>query len=97
MEYLNQVRKRARGTNTFILKDLTTTNQVDLRTAIRRERRSELAMEQNRWFDLQRWGIQSTVMTKLGKAFVANKHELFPLPQTEIDLSGGTLGQNAGY
>ena len=97
LEYVNMIRKRARGTNTFILKDLTTTNQVDLRTAIRRERRSELAMEQHRWFDLQRWGIQSAVMTKLGKAFVANKHELFPLPQTEIDLSGGTLGQNAGY
>ena len=97
LEYVNIIRKRARGTNTFILKDLTTTNQGDLRTAIRRERRSELAMEQLRWFDLQRWGIQSAVMTKLGKAFVANKHELFPLPQTEIDLSGGTLLQNSGY
>ena len=54
-------------------------------------------MEQHRWFDLQRWGIQKEVMTKVGKTFVTNKHELFPLPQTEIDLGGGSLGQNQGY
>lgn len=97
LEYVNMTRKRARGTNTFILKDLTITNKDALRTAIRRERRSELAMEQHRWFDLQRWGIQNEVMTKVGKPFVANKHELFPLPQTEIDLGGGSLSQNPGY
>jgi starch-binding outer membrane protein, SusD/RagB family len=97
LEYVNMTRKRARGTNTFILKDLTITDQAELRTAIRKERRSELAMEQLRWFDLQRWGIQNEVMTKIGKPFVANKHELFPLPQTEIDLSAGSLGQNPGY
>ena len=97
LEYVNMTRKRARGTNNFILKDLTITDQAELRTAIRKERRSELAMEQHRRFDLQRWGIQNEVMTKVGKAFVANKHELFPLPQTEIDLSAGSLGQNPGY
>lgn len=97
LEYVNLTRKRARGSNTFILKDLTITDQAELRTAIRKERRSELAMEQNRWFDLQRWGIQSEVMTKLGKPFISNKHELFPLPQTEIDLSAGSIGQNPGY
>nr|HMU05453.1 RagB/SusD family nutrient uptake outer membrane protein [Saprospiraceae bacterium] len=97
LEYVNMTRKRARGTNNFILKDLTITDQAALRTAIRKERRSELAMEQLRWFDLQRWGIQSEVMTKIGKPFIANKHELFPLPQTEIDLSAGSLGQNPGY
>lgn len=97
LEYVNMTRKRARGTNNFILKDLTITDQAALRTAIRKERRSELAMEQLRWFDLQRWGIQSEVMTKIGKPFIANKHELFPLPQTEIDLSAGSLAQNPGY
>ncbi len=97
LEYVNMTRKRARGTNNFILKDLTITDKDALRTAIRRERRSELAMEQHRWFDLQRWGIQKEVMTKVGKTLVTNKHELFPLPQTEIDLGGGSLGQNQGY
>ncbi|HPN68487.1 MAG TPA: RagB/SusD family nutrient uptake outer membrane protein [Saprospiraceae bacterium] len=97
LEYVNQVRKRARGSNNFILKDLTITNQSDLRTAIRKERRVELALEQHRWFDLKRWGIQSEVFTKLGKNFITGKHELFPLPQTEIDLTTGNLKQNPGY
>ncbi len=97
LEYVNLTRKRARGTNTFILKDLTITDQSALRSAIRKERRSELAMEQLRWFDLQRWGVQSEVMTKVGKPFITNKHELFPLPQTEIDLSAGSLEQNPGF
>jgi len=97
LEYVNLTRKRARGTNTFILKDLTITDQSALRSAIRKERRSELAMEQLRWFDLQRWGVQSEVMTKVEKPFITNKHELFPLPQTEIDLSAGSLEQNPGF
>lgn len=97
LEYLNQVRKRARGTNNFILKDITTTNQAELRTAVRKERRVELAMEQQRWYDLKRWGIQGATLTKLGKAFLANKHELFPIPQTEVDLTDGSLQQNPGY
>ncbi len=97
LEYVNMTRKRARGTNTFILKDLTITNQTELRAAIRKERRSELAMEQQRWFDLQRWGILKDAMIAAGKNFVANKHELLPIPQTEIDLSAGNLQQNQGY
>jgi hypothetical protein len=29
--------------------------------------------------------------------FVTGKHELFPIPQVEIDLTGGTWSQNPGY
>jgi hypothetical protein len=36
-------------------------------------------------------------MKAVGKNFVDGKHELLPLPQTEIDLSGGNLAQNPGY
>ena len=97
LDYVNMTRKRARGTNTFILKDITTASQNDLRIAIRKERRSELAMEQQRWFDLQRWGNQNDAMMLAGKAFVTDKHEYLPIPQTEIDLSGGNLKQNNGY
>ena len=39
-----------------------TDNQADLRTAIRHERRVELAMEGHRWFDLTRWGIAKETM-----------------------------------
>lgn len=95
--YLNQVRKRARGTNNFILPDITVTDQSLLREKIYRERRSELAMEQHRWFDLLRWGRASQVMVAVGKNFVTGKHELFPIPQTEVDLGGDNIPQNGGY
>ncbi len=97
LTYLNLVRKRARGTNNFILPDITTTDQTELREIIRHERRVELAMEQHRWFDLVRWGTAAQAMQAAGKNFVAGKHELLPVPQAEIDLSNGRLQQNQGY
>jgi hypothetical protein len=94
---LNQVRKRARGTNNFILPDVTITDQSMLRERIYKERRVELAMENHRWFDLLRWGRASQTMKAVGKPFVDGKHEVLPIPQTEVDLTGGKVGQNAGY
>lgn len=96
LTFINQVRKRARGTRN-VLPDITVTNKDQLRTLIWKERRSELAMEQQRWFDLLRTGQAASVMKAHGKNFVAGKHELFPIPQTEIALSGGNLVQNPGY
>lgn len=95
--YLNMVRARARGTSMTILPNVTTTDKNALRTRIWNERRSELAMEQQRWFDLLRQGRAASVMQAVGKNFVVGKHELFPIPQVEIDLSSGNLGQNPGY
>ncbi len=108
--YVNMVRARARGTNSFILRDLEVTNPDQLRPLIWRERRSELAMEQHRWFDLKRTGQLAVVMDNLKTLrlpngnlkfpqlqFQAPKHLLFPIPQQEIDLSGGLLAQNPGY
>ena len=98
LTYLNQVRKRARGTNPVILPDVTVTDQSQLREKIYRERRVELAMEQHRWFDLLRWGRAAQVMQALGKTnFTPGKHELLPIPQTEVDLTSGKIGQNPGY
>ncbi len=62
-----------------------------------KERRLELAMEQDRFFDLVRQGRAGQVLRAHGKAFVDGKHELFPIPQAEIDLSNGKLTQNPGY
>ena len=62
-----------------------------------KERRVELAMEADRFLDLVRQGRAGTVMRAHGKNFVDNKHELFPIPQAQIDLSGGRLTQNPGY
>lgn len=81
-------------------------NQSDLRKAIRHERRVELAMEGHRWFDLCRWGIAKETMDAYiaGESleaqqeyspFIKGKHEFFPIPSKEIDLTG--IEQNYGY
>ncbi|NEU09932.1 RagB/SusD family nutrient uptake outer membrane protein [Flavihumibacter sp. R14] len=60
-----------------------------------KERRVELAMEHDRFFDLVRQGRASTVLGP--KGFVAGRNEVFPIPQSQIDLSGNRLTQNPGY
>jgi starch-binding outer membrane protein, SusD/RagB family len=95
LSYLNQVRARARGGNPTVLPDVTTTDQAALRNAIYHERRVELAMEGDRFFDLVRTGQAATVLNS--KGFTAGKNEVMPIPQTEIDLSGGIITQNKGY
>jgi hypothetical protein len=92
---LNKVRGRARGANTGILPDVTTTDQTALRAAIYKERQVELAMESDRYFDVIRQGRGTEVFGP--KGWKANKNEVWPVPQTEIDLSGGLLTQNPGY
>jgi hypothetical protein len=97
LEYLNMIRARARGSNNFILPAITTMDQSELREIIYHERRVELAMEQHRWFDLARWGRLAEEMQPLRPNFVATKHILLPIPQTEVDLTGGAMMQNNGY
>ncbi len=92
---LNKVRARARGGLTGILPDVTTTDQTALRTAIWKERQVELAMESDRYFDVIRQGRGLEVFGP--KGWKANKNEVWPVPQQEIDLSGGLLTQNPGY
>ncbi|MBN8880376.1 MAG: RagB/SusD family nutrient uptake outer membrane protein [Sphingobacteriales bacterium] len=95
---LNSVRFRARAGNAAILPDVTTTDQGELRDAIRHERRIELAMEHDRFFDIVRWGIADDVMQTAGKSnFSAARDGLLPIPQTQIDLSNHVLTQNFGY
>lgn len=65
--------------------------------AVWKERRVELAMEQDRFFDIVRQGRAGILLRALGKSFVDGKNEVFPIPQPEIDLSGGRLTQNPGY
>ena len=92
---LEMVRARAREGNAAILPPVTTTDQGTLRTAIWNERRVELAMEFDRYFDVIRQGRAAAVFGARG--WKANKNEVWPLPQTEIDLSAGVLTQNPGY
>jgi hypothetical protein len=62
-----------------------------------KERRWEMAMEHDRWFDLIRTGQAQAAMSANGKTFVPGKHELFPIPQDQIITSNGSLTQNPGY
>ncbi len=62
------------------------------------ERHVELAMEHDRFWDLVRQGRAAQVMQAAGKTnFVADKHELLPIPSSQILLSGGQLEQNPNY
>lgn len=88
---LNIIRKRAG------LPDAPAAGQVDMRLAIWKERRVEMAMEHDRFWDLVRQGRAGQVMRAHGKNFVDGKHELFPIPQEQILLSGGRLEQNPNY
>jgi hypothetical protein len=93
--YLNDVRRRAREGNNSILPDITETGKDALRDIILDERRHELALEGHRFWDLVRTGKAPSVLGPLG--FVTGKHELFPIPQNEIDISQGTLEQNPNW
>lgn len=70
-----------------------TSSGAQLLADIYRERRLELSGEGYRFFDLVRTGRAADNIT----GFQPGKHELFPIPQVEIDLAGGNWAQNPGY
>ncbi len=90
---LEMVRERARNGQSNVLPAIKTNDKEELKQKIRQERRIELALEFERYFDLVRWGIAKDKIS----AFVPGRHELFPIPQSEIDKSGGKLVQNPNY
>jgi hypothetical protein len=95
---LEAVRGRARALANnplTALPEVTTTNKDELREAIWHERRVELAMEFDRYFDVIRQGRGLEVFGP--KGWEAGKNEVWPIPQNEIDLSSGVLTQNPGY
>lgn len=59
------------------------------------ERRLELAMEGDRFFDLVRTGKAASKLAS--KGFKTGKNEVFPIPQDIIDMTDGTITQNPGY
>lgn len=88
---LNQIRQRAG------LAGINAINKTILRNNIYKERRVEMAFEHDRMFDLRRTGRAATVLQAHGKPYVSPKHDLFPIPQRQIDLSGNKIRQNFGY
>ena len=75
---------------------------------IKMERRLELAMESERFFDLVRWGDAATTLNKFyssesdkmnflsGSQFTANKNEYLPVPFEQMAASNGHYTQNCG-
>ncbi len=77
-EWVNKVRNRAG------LSPVTYTDQVTFFDVIKKERRSELAMEFERFFDLVRWG---DAIQKLGPNGYANKHRYYPIPTPALNAN----------
>jgi len=121
-EYINIVRARAKNPVSWVqgapanyvidTYNSPFTSQDMARTAVRFERRLELAEEGHRFFDLVRWGIAAeTLNTYLAKeklkrlykqtaSFIKGTNEYFPIPASIIDLAakyGSHLVQNPGY
>jgi len=91
---LNMVRARARGSNSNILPDVTATGTA-LLDAIYHEQRVELALEGQRFFELVRTGRASDELGSLG--YLEGTHNLFPIPDSQIQATNGALTQNPGY
>ncbi len=107
---LNRVRKRARESYLYdenlegygtipagLLPDVTTTDQVQLREAIRHERRVELGFECQRYFDIIRYGETYANNALRNKPnFIYSTHKAFPIPQSEMETNL-SITQNDGY
>lgn len=89
---INRVRRRAGGTTP--LPDLNGLDQSTFRMAVWKERRLELAFENDRWFDLLRTGQALTIMKATKN--IQPRNLLFPIPQRERVLNE-KLSQNEGY
>ena len=87
--YLNRVRERAFGNSD----NNVTFSGAALTNAIYHERRVELVGEGHHFFDLVRTGRAASEID----GFQAGKHELFPIPLEEIQLTGNIWCQNPGY
>ncbi|MGX1927785.1 RagB/SusD family nutrient uptake outer membrane protein [Flagellimonas sp. 2504JD4-2] len=92
---LNTIRARAG------LAATTATTQVEVRAAIRQERRFEFIGEGHRWFDLKRYGTAVSVMNAFFSNTGANvtiddTKLILPIPQSQLDTDPA-ITQNPGY
>ena len=105
LKYLNMVRSRA-GIREYTSADLT--SRYQFRMAVRDERRVELSFENQRWFDLLRWGSAVSVVNDYlaSESFysgynytvnpIAEWQTLLPIPISVININPD-VAQNVGY
>ncbi|RCH56332.1 RagB/SusD family nutrient uptake outer membrane protein [Mucilaginibacter hurinus] len=86
-----------------------TWDQANARKALRFERRVEMALEGERFFDLMRWGVadkeindffdkeKGTRSIYQGARFTKGRDEFLPVPQNQVFFSKGKYIQNPGY
>lgn len=84
LKAINEVRQRVRLP---LLTSVTLQNVLD-------ERRAELALEEDRYFDLVRTGQAASALAS--KGFVVGKHEVYPIPIAQMQVNPN-LTQNPGY
>lgn len=103
---INNIRRTHGGAT---LRLITYTDQNDLRTKLRQERRREFAFEAHRWFDLKRWDIMiPTIKASLANYYNnplsqydyidadPNKFKVLPIPIQEI-ANNPNMTQNPGF
>lgn len=103
---INAIRARARTSpsvagplppaGTLPDRNIAATDKNLVNTWLVSERRVELGFESHRFYDLKRWETAKAVLVAMGKNF-QDKNYLYPIPQGEIDKSGGSITQNTGF
>src|SRR5262249_12243711 len=101
--YLNMVRARPGvAMPAYPTAQFPTGNKTEVQRAIMHEKSVELGGEEIRNRDILRWRKKGYLTVEPLSYFVANRDELLPIPQQEIDNnpllgSGGINAQNQGY
>ncbi|MEO8474230.1 MAG: RagB/SusD family nutrient uptake outer membrane protein [Chryseolinea sp.] len=98
--YLNQIRNRPSVMMpNYPTAEFPANSKTEIMKAIMHERRTELAGEEVRNFDILRWRKAGKFATEPLPYFVANKFEVLPIPQDELNSNPNITqaDQNSGY
>jgi len=97
---INQVIRRAYGKpvqTPDLTVDLVGLDYNSFKEAVYLQRRKELMLESQRWYDLIRTKRMITETHKVGKINATEKNYLLPIPQHDIDLNAALLPNNPGW
>ncbi len=104
LDAINRVRIRSEATPFTLFGNNSKGDLVSFRSAVLDERARELAAEGDRRWDLLRWGIYLEVMNAIGgfdeagvNKIRAERHLLYPIPNTEINSNDAINDNNIGW